>query len=159
MKSGVAEDVHFELIIQKDVIYGDGSVVMVKIFSALSIGYTPVSLSWCGEGGFRVAIGGSVGYHSKNFKEVISIGVYLEGRHETVHVVVRRFFGDNVCMCLADRGPVRTLVGKVTEILAFESLDLAKVPRLPLAIVGMYFAAGWTIVIILSKDNGTGECV
>ena len=87
---------------------------------------------------------------------MISIGIYLEGRHESVHVVVGHFFSANVCMRLANLGPVRALVGKVTKLLEFEALDLSKVHRLPLAIIGVHFAAGWTVVIILSEDDGTG---
>ena len=70
--------------------------MLVEILRALSIGDTPVSLSRCGKGGFQVALGGSIGYHSKTFKEVISIGVYLEGIHESVHVLVGHFFGVDV---------------------------------------------------------------
>ena len=76
----------------------------------------------------------------------------------SAHVAVRRFFGDNVFMCLADLGPCRGLVGEVPGILKFEALDLSKVPMLALAIVGVHFAASRAIVIILSKDNGTGKC-
>ena len=46
----------------------------------------------------------------------------------------------------------------MTKLLEFEGIDLAKVPRLPLAIVGMNFAAGQALVIILSKDDGTRGC-
>ena len=62
-------------------------------------------------------------------------------------------------MRLIDIGPLRALVGEITKLLAFESLGLAKVPRLPLVIVGIRFAAAWVLVIILSKDDGSGECV
>ena len=150
-KSGVAEDVHCGLIVQKNVRLGDGAVLLVESLGTSCTGDTPVSLSWCGEGGFQVALGVSVGYHRKTSKEVISIGIYLKGRHESVHVAAGRFFGADVCMRLADIYPVRGLVGKMTEIFSFESLDLDKVPRLPLAIVGMHFSTGQTVVIILRK--------
>ena len=61
-------------------------------------------------------------------------------------------------MRLADLGPVRSFVDKVTTLLAFEALDLAKVHRLPLAIVGVRFATDRDIVVILSKDNSAGGC-
>ena len=65
--------------------------MLVKIFGASSNGDTPVIMSQCGEGGFYVALGESVGYHSKTFKEVINIGVYIKGRHESIYVAVGRF--------------------------------------------------------------------
>ena len=61
-------------------------------------------------------------------------------------------------MRLADIGPVRALVGKITKLFSFEALDLAKVPRLPLSIDGMHIAAGQTVVIILSEDDGAEGC-
>ena len=63
-----------------------------------------------------------------------------------------------VCVRLTDLGPVRALVGEVTEVLVFEALNLAVVSRLPLAINGLRFAAGWSVVIILSKDDGAWGC-
>ena len=123
--------------------------MLVKIFSAPSTGDTPVSLSQCGEYSFQVALGGPVGYHIEDSKEVIRIGVYLEGVHEFIYIIVGRFLGADVCIHLADIGTVRELIGKVTKLLAFESLDLAKVPRLLLSIVGVCFATGWSVVIFL----------
>ena len=61
-------------------------------------------------------------------------------------------------MRLANLGTVRELVGKVAKIFAFESLDLAKVPRLPLAIISMHFTAGRVVVIILRKDDSPRGC-
>ena len=90
-------------------------VVLMKILGTSSTGDTHVSLSRCGEGVLQVSLGGSVGYHSRTFKEVIIIAVYLEVRHESVHVVVGRFFGADVCMRLNDLGPVRALVVKVNK--------------------------------------------
>ena len=60
-KIGVTEDIHCGLIIYKNVRGGDGAVVLVKIFGVSSTSYTPFILSQCGEGGFQVYIGGSVG--------------------------------------------------------------------------------------------------
>ena len=37
-------------------------------FGYPSIGDTSASLSWCGEVGFQVALGGAVGYHRESFK-------------------------------------------------------------------------------------------
>ena len=85
--------------------------MLVKSFGTLSTGDTPVSLRRCGKGGFQVALGGSVGYHSKTFKEIISTGIYLEGRHQSVHVAVGCFFGAKICMRLVDVVPVRELIG------------------------------------------------
>ena len=70
--------------------------MLMKILSTSSTGDTHVSLGRCGEGVLQVSIGVSVGYHSKTFKEVIIIAVYLEGIHDSVHVVVGRFFGADV---------------------------------------------------------------
>ena len=61
-------------------------------------------------------------------------------------------------MRLADLGLVRALVGKMTKLLTFEALDLAKVPRLPLAVVGVHFATVQTVSIVLSKDDSAGGC-
>ena len=44
---------------------------------------------------------------------------------------------------------VRTLVGQVSKLLLFESLDIAKVPSIPLDIFGVRFSASWVVVIIL----------
>ena len=128
-------------------------------FSAPSINDTPVSLSWCGEGGFQVTLGAHVGYHHKTFKELIIIGVYPEGGHYSVHVVIRIFLGSEICMCLADLGPVRALVGEVAKLLEFEALDLSMVPGLPLAIIGVHLATVRIIVIILRKNGGAGGCM
>ena len=130
--------------------------MFLEILGALSTGDTPVSLSWCGEGSFQVALSGSVNCHIKTFKEVLSIGVYIKGRPESVHVALGRFFGANVFMRIANFGPIKELVGKMTELLAFEALDLVKILRIPLAIVGMHFTAGRIVVIILSEDDGSG---
>ena len=46
----------------------------------------------------------------------------------------------------------------MTKLLEFDALDLAKVSRLPLATVGIYFAAGRTVIIILSKDDSARVC-
>ena len=73
---------------------------------------------------------------------MISVSVYIEGRHESTHVVVGRFLGEKVYMYLADLGPVMSLVGKMDELLAPEALYLAKVPRLPLDIIGVSFSIG-----------------
>ena len=78
--------------------------------------------------------------------------------HESVHDVARRIFCANVCMRLSDIGTVRALVGKVTKHLAFESLDLYKVPMIPLAISGVHFSSGWTVIIILIEDDDSGGC-
>ena len=125
-------------------------------FGAPSIGDTPVRLSWCVEGGFQVTLVGPVCYHCKIVKEVISIGVYLEGRHESVHVVVERLLGANICMCLNNLGPIWALVGKVFELLAFEALDLTNFTRLALDIIGVYLSAGQVIDIILHEDDSAG---
>ena len=50
-------------------------------------------------------------------------------------------------MRLADLGSVMALVGKLSKVLSFEAIDIAKVPRIPLAIFGVRFAAGWDVVI------------
>ena len=133
--------------------------MLVKSFGTPSTDDTSIKLSRCGEDSFQVALGGLVGYHRKTSKEVRSIGVYIEVRHESVHVVVGSFFGADVCMHIADLVPVRALVGKVTKLLELEALELAKVSKFSLAIVGMRFAAGSTIVIILRKDDGTRGCI
>ena len=54
--------------------------------------------------------------------------------------------------------PLGHLLKKMTKLLAFGALDLTKVPRPPLAIVGMNFDAGRTVIIILIEDNGNGGC-
>ena len=41
----------------------------------------------------------------------------------------------------------------MTELLAFEALDLDKIPRPPLAIVGVHLATSKTVAIILSKED------
>ena len=61
-------------------------------------------------------------------------------------------------MHLADIVPIRVLVGIMTKLLEFEALDLAKVPWIPLAIIGMHFAAGRTAVNILNEDHSSGGC-
>ena len=127
-------------------------------FGTPSIGDTPMSLSCCGEGGLQVTLGGPVGYHSETSKEVISIGIYLEGRHESVHVIVGNFLSDDICMRLANLGPIWVLVGKVEELLAFEALDLAKFPRFPVPIFGVRFASGLDVVIILCEDDSARGC-
>ena len=43
-------------------------------------------------------------------------------------------------MFLANIGPVRAIVGEVAKFLAPEALELSEVPRLPLAIIDVYFA-------------------
>ena len=103
---------------------------------------TTVILSRCGEVGFQVALGGYVGYHSETFKKVISVGVYLKGGHDSIHVAVRYFLGADVCVCLANLGPIRALVGKVAKLLAPKALELVELLRLPLAIIGVHFAIG-----------------
>ena len=140
--SGVIKNVNFGLIVQKIVRCGYGAVVLMKVFGTPSISDTSFSQGWCGEGGLQVNLVITVGYHSKPFKEVINIGVYLEVRHESVHVVVGGFLGADICTPLDNLGLIRALVGKVAELLAFAALDLDNVPRLPLDIVGMCFAAG-----------------
>ena len=116
--------------------------MLVKSFGTPSTDDTSIKLSRCGEDSFQVALGGLVGYHRKTSKEVRSIGVYIEVRHESVHVVVGGFLGADICTPLDNIGLIRALVGKVAELLAFAALDLDNVPRLPLDIVGMCFAAG-----------------
>ena len=59
-------------------------------------------------------------------------------------------------MRIADLGPVRALVGKVAKFMAPESLDLAEVPRLLLAIIGVCLAIVQVVIIILREDNGAG---
>ena len=61
-------------------------------------------------------------------------------------------------MRLSDLVPIRAIFGKMTKLLAFELLELSKVPRLPLGIVGVHFAAGRTIVVIMGKDDVAGGC-
>ena len=106
-------------------------------------------------GRIQVAPGQSVGCHHETFKKVINIGVYLESIHETVHVILGQFLSANVCMRLVSVGPVIKLVDKVSKYMAPEALDLAEVPRLLLAIIGVRFPFGRVIVTILRKDNDT----
>ena len=61
-------------------------------------------------------------------------------------------------MRLTGLGPIRALVGEVAELVAFEALELAKVPRLHLDIFGINFAAGRIVVIIVREDDGAGGC-
>ena len=89
---------------------------------------------------------------------VICFGVYLEGRHESVHVFFRRFLSANVCIHLTGIGPIRELVGKVAGFLASEALDLDEFPRILLAIIGLHIAVDQVVIIILCKDDGAGEC-
>ena len=49
-------------------------------------------------------------------------------------------------------------LGNLLALLALEALELTKVPRIPLDIVDVHFAAGWAVVIILSKEDGAGGC-
>ena len=110
-ESGVIEDVDCGLIFQYNSRHGDGEIVLMESFAYLDIGDTTISLIQCGEGSFQLALGQYIGYHRETFKKVISIGIYLKGRHESVHVAVGRFIGSDVCMCLSDIGPVRALIG------------------------------------------------
>ena len=153
-ESGVTEDVDCAMIVQKNVRQGDGAVVIMENFGAPSIGDTPVSLSRCGEGGFQVALVGSVSYVCETFKKIIGIVVYIEGRNEYTHVVLGFFLGADVCMCLADICPVWAHVSKMSKFLAPEVLDLDKFPRIPLAITGVRFDVDHVVVIILHEDNG-----
>ena len=57
-------------------------------------------------------------------------------------------------MSLDGLGPIRALLGEVGKLLASETIDLAEVPRIFLAIVGMHLAVGRAVVIILHKDDG-----
>ena len=82
------------------------------------------------------------------------LGVYLEGRYDSVHVVIYRVLVADVCMYLFGIGPVRALVGEVAKLLAPEALELAKVLRLSLAIFGVHLAVVRVVVIIVCKDNG-----
>ena len=111
---GVTKNFECGLIVQENVRRGGGALLLMEGFRAPSIGNTHVIFSWCGEGVFQVTLGVTVGYHIKTFKEVTSIGVYIESRHESVHVVVGRFLGVDVFMRLSNIGPVRSLVGKVS---------------------------------------------
>ena len=61
-------------------------------------------------------------------------------------------------MHLADLGSVRSLVGKVTKLLGFKSLELTKIPGHPMAIVRVNVFAGLAISINLSKYNRAGVC-
>ena len=103
-------------------------------------------LSWCGEGVFQVALCGAVSYHGKTFKNLIIIGIYIKGRHESVHVVVGSFLVADICIFFTDLVPFRSIVGKVEEFLAPESLDLADVSRIPMAFIGVCLP---TVVIVL----------
>ena len=158
-ESGVTKNVDCGLVFQENVRRGGGAVVLMEGFGDLTIGDTPVSLSWCGKGFFQLNLVGPVGYHHKTFKEVIRISVYHEGRHESIHVVVGHFLGVDVCMRLANLGPVRALFGAVAELLVFEALELAKVPRLPLNIIGVCFAVVRVIIIILHEDDVARGCM
>ena len=61
-------------------------------------------------------------------------------------------------MRLTDIGSVSEFVGKATKLLAFEALDHAKVHSLPMSITGVHFAAGWAVLVILSKeDSASGK--
>ena len=153
----IAEDVDGGLIVQKDVQRRDGEIVPMESFVALAVGGTPASPSCCGKGILQVAPGRVVGDHRKTFKNIIRIGVYLEIRHESVHVVVGCFLGADVCMCLGGLGLVRALVGKVAKFLTLEALDLAEVPRLLLVIIGVRLAVGKVIVTLLLEDDGSGR--
>ena len=141
-ESGVIEDVDCGLIFQYNSRHGDGEIVLMESFAYLDIGDTTISLIQCGEGSFQLALGQYIGYHRETFKKVISIGIYLKGRHESVRVVVGHFLGADIFMCLAGLSPVRALVGKVAKFLTPEALDLSEVPRIPLAIIGVNFSVG-----------------
>ena len=123
-KSGVSEDIYCVRIVQNNLRRGDGAVVLLKSFVTLVTGDTPVILSLCGWSGLQVALDGSVGYHKKTFKEVIGIGVYIKGIHESVHIFVGCFFGADVCMCLANIDPVRALVSRRPNSCHFKHLTL-----------------------------------
>ena len=45
------------MIDQKNVQRGDGAIVLTESFGALTVSDTPVSPSWCDEGGLQVALG------------------------------------------------------------------------------------------------------
>ena len=126
----------------------------MESFGAPSTGDTYVNLSWCGEGGFQVALGELVGYHYKTFKKVISICTYLKGVNESVYVVVTYFLSANVFMCLAKLGPVMALVDKMDEFLESEALDLAEALRIPLTTIGIRFTIVRVVIFVLRKDNG-----
>ena len=46
----------------------------------------------------------------------------------------------------------------MAKLLAFEALDISKVPRLPLPIIGVSFAAVRVVVIILHEDDVARGC-
>ena len=58
---GVTKNVDCGLIFQDNAGCGYRVVVFVEVFGAPSIGNTPVSLTWFGEGAFQVTLGGTVG--------------------------------------------------------------------------------------------------
>ena len=158
-ESGVTEDVDCGLIVQKNARHGYGEIVLMESFGAPAIGNNPACMIQCSEGGFQVALGLSSGYHCEAFKKVIGIGVYIKGRHEYFHVVVGRFPGANICMCLTGLDPGRALVDEVEKCMAPEALNIAEVPRLPLNIIGLRLAFGQVVIIMLHKDHVARGCM